>query len=737
MDKYENAVEQLKSGIKTYIDKKTIEIPCDRTFTALVTKINQNGTYEILLNGVKYNNIKTIGGTCYVNETVKVLVPQNNYNNMFILKAIEDVGNYKLFDYTNDKGIVLTEGELSVCKEYNWIVNGNKCSFIIDNQYYVTDDELYVTNGMDIRGSFFVEHTDTLYSYYRGDYVHIYTTGLYKWVERPRYCAIVSNETDRDTKIKYQYLSFYNGCKVWTIDNDKRHLSIEGNTNRFPTSRYRANWGNTEWSTHWGADNYTKKCFGYVTTNIPIFENSNDANEYVNGNKEILKKAINYKNTDYKEIFTTSVLMNENSKLKVDVEMLMNYNSDEYYDYSKDTTKKNFLKLPYGKNYGYSGFDCYPALREVFNRCFYSQILDSKEDISGTWGFFFNEIKYFKPSSDKEKEICLSGILAKINKIIITGRSNLKNIIRFYIDWGIEVEIFNNYTLQPKTMEGSWYSLYNNIGNYYDFRYNGTINDEYIQLDLDFTESDMESKRRLKELDFADNSMSFDGMWIKNANLYKDFGNTYSVNGKDYKNGNRTYIAKDIPIYHYPLWFYGHSPIYIKNQNDNKIAGRFYNADYGDFSLYTPKFDFIKNFSENLKIKYKIDGELITDRQPKVQISEDGNVIRLMYVLSSEKSGMKTFSIEAGISKGIGIINEKNLLVTISGAGLIDQTYFSGDIEIEEEFSPITPINPTVVEYQEDVDVVIVERPTMRDYTWGELITNRITWQKAKDEYIW
>ena len=56
MDKYENAVDQLKDGIKTYIEKKTSEIPCDRTFTALVTGKDGNNTYTISLNSVEYHN---------------------------------------------------------------------------------------------------------------------------------------------------------------------------------------------------------------------------------------------------------------------------------------------------------------------------------------------------------------------------------------------------------------------------------------------------------------------------------------------------------------------------------------------------------------------------------------------------------------------------------------------------------------------------------------------------------
>ena len=41
----------------------------------------------IELNGVKYNGITTIGGTCSLNEMVRVMIPQGQYNNMFILKG--------------------------------------------------------------------------------------------------------------------------------------------------------------------------------------------------------------------------------------------------------------------------------------------------------------------------------------------------------------------------------------------------------------------------------------------------------------------------------------------------------------------------------------------------------------------------------------------------------------------------------------------------------------------------
>lgn len=85
MSKEENAYKQLLQGIQEYINECLSKAGYDKTYTAIVKEVNQNG-YTILLNGNIYSKVKTIGGTCIVNESVEVLVPQNNFSNMFILK---------------------------------------------------------------------------------------------------------------------------------------------------------------------------------------------------------------------------------------------------------------------------------------------------------------------------------------------------------------------------------------------------------------------------------------------------------------------------------------------------------------------------------------------------------------------------------------------------------------------------------------------------------------------------
>lgn len=86
MDKNENAYKELIKGIQDYTKECLDNGGYDRTYTALVKEIKPQG-YSVLLGGQLYENVKTIGGDCVVNETVKVVIPQNNFGNMFILKG--------------------------------------------------------------------------------------------------------------------------------------------------------------------------------------------------------------------------------------------------------------------------------------------------------------------------------------------------------------------------------------------------------------------------------------------------------------------------------------------------------------------------------------------------------------------------------------------------------------------------------------------------------------------------
>lgn len=88
MNKYEAAVKALSDGIQRYVDDAVENVKADKTYTALVTGIYSadDNTYNIKLNGVDYQNVPTLGGVCFMNESVKVTYPCDNSNNMYINK---------------------------------------------------------------------------------------------------------------------------------------------------------------------------------------------------------------------------------------------------------------------------------------------------------------------------------------------------------------------------------------------------------------------------------------------------------------------------------------------------------------------------------------------------------------------------------------------------------------------------------------------------------------------------
>ena len=86
-EREKNAYDQLLQGVQSFVKKCVNESNRDITTTARIVSIQSDGSYNIDLNGVEYKNIDTIGGECTLNEMVRVVIPQGQYNNMFILKG--------------------------------------------------------------------------------------------------------------------------------------------------------------------------------------------------------------------------------------------------------------------------------------------------------------------------------------------------------------------------------------------------------------------------------------------------------------------------------------------------------------------------------------------------------------------------------------------------------------------------------------------------------------------------
>lgn len=83
--KIEDIVDNLIEGITFYIAEKIKTAPYDKTDTAIIKGTSDFG-YIIEYNHKQYSDVKTIGGSCNLNETVRIMIPQNNMSNVFILK---------------------------------------------------------------------------------------------------------------------------------------------------------------------------------------------------------------------------------------------------------------------------------------------------------------------------------------------------------------------------------------------------------------------------------------------------------------------------------------------------------------------------------------------------------------------------------------------------------------------------------------------------------------------------
>ena len=133
-----NAYRQLLEGITFYIDK-VVSDNKEKTTTARIVSIQEDGSYTIDLDGKQYSNIGTIGGVCTINEMVKVMIPQGQYNNMFILKGGSGSGGGSTSGVTSVNGksgnVVLTASDIGALP--NTTVIPTKTSELQNDSNYV------------------------------------------------------------------------------------------------------------------------------------------------------------------------------------------------------------------------------------------------------------------------------------------------------------------------------------------------------------------------------------------------------------------------------------------------------------------------------------------------------------------------------------------------------------------------------------------------------------------------
>lgn len=80
------AIEVLSNAMQNMIDKKVNNIARDRTRIGMVKTVNLDGTFKVLIDGREYDKVQAYGdGDIVANELVKIVYPDNNPTNMFIL----------------------------------------------------------------------------------------------------------------------------------------------------------------------------------------------------------------------------------------------------------------------------------------------------------------------------------------------------------------------------------------------------------------------------------------------------------------------------------------------------------------------------------------------------------------------------------------------------------------------------------------------------------------------------
>lgn len=85
-------VNALLDGIHYLIEKAINNAPYDKVKNAKITSSHANGAYDVLVDDKTYT-LKTLGNSqLNIGDIVKVLIPQNNYSDMFILNTGEGGG---------------------------------------------------------------------------------------------------------------------------------------------------------------------------------------------------------------------------------------------------------------------------------------------------------------------------------------------------------------------------------------------------------------------------------------------------------------------------------------------------------------------------------------------------------------------------------------------------------------------------------------------------------------------
>lgn len=160
MNKSEKALNELQKGIQTYVDRMVELAPFDKTVVGIVKTAYDNNLYTVTVNQQDYNNVACLfKGLINVGDVVKVRIPQNNNNLMYIdgkLNAEVQSGGGGTTDYDDlsnkpqINGVSLsgnkTTSQLGINIPTKTSDLTNDSNFVSDSNYVHTDNNYTTTD---------------------------------------------------------------------------------------------------------------------------------------------------------------------------------------------------------------------------------------------------------------------------------------------------------------------------------------------------------------------------------------------------------------------------------------------------------------------------------------------------------------------------------------------------------------------------------------------------------------
>lgn len=68
-----------------FIGEQIKKSPYDKTYNGLIVSVDEHSFYSVLVGGITYQRVTAINGDYVINQSVKVIVPQGQYNLMYIV----------------------------------------------------------------------------------------------------------------------------------------------------------------------------------------------------------------------------------------------------------------------------------------------------------------------------------------------------------------------------------------------------------------------------------------------------------------------------------------------------------------------------------------------------------------------------------------------------------------------------------------------------------------------------